>query len=400
MKVRPGRFIGIILLCITSLVMNACQPETTYTRDESETIARNFVQNEATFRYDGIADTLQLVNTSQLSAGRWEFIFRYDSRAAGYGDRSGQILAQVITPHEARVAVTNYQVTRGVLDDQWDMIKQLIVGTPPPPKPAYSVYELEYLLFARFDNIFYVDHDFYPIAREGQEEINAQAQFADVRANTDEFAAIQQHLGLPDKAEYTDQEKLLIYREHKKLTLGVQMSAAGNTYDFVLRVGENQGERIEGTITNSGEITVTKREPSFNTYPICLAKGTLIDTPDGPVAVEQIQKGMTVWTLNSSGGKLAAVVTGTVATPVPASFQVVTVNLSDGRMITASWGHPTVENRAVGSYRVGDTLDGATVVNVAPVAYGNDATYDILPGGTTGLYWANGILLKSTLAAG
>jgi hypothetical protein len=38
------------------------------------------------------------------------------------------------------------------------------------------------------------------------------------------------------------------------------------------------------------------------------------------------------------------------------------------------------------------------VTVVEHVIYKGGATYDLLPGGSTGLYWANGILLKSTLA--
>jgi len=390
---------GMAFLAVSLLlgVMAACQSQ--YTQSDSEKVARDFVQNEATFRFDGIADTLKLTNTAKLASSSWEFTYQYDCRQPGYGDRTGQILAQVITPHEAKVTVADGRVTKGVLDGKWDMLAQQPVGTPPPPKPSYSVYELEYLLFAEFGNIFYVDHDFYPIAREGQEQINANEQFPAIRANADEFAAIIYHLSLPDKADYTDAEKLLIYREHKKLTRGAQMSASGNNYGFVLRIGEGQGERIEGTITRDGKITVTKREPSFNTYPICLAKGTLIATPDGPVPVEQIQQGMTIWTVDASGKRVAAIVAETIAAPVPVSFQVVKVTLSDGRVITASWGHPSAENKALGSYRAGDTLDGAVVVSTLSVAYEGGATYDILPAGTTGSYWANGVLLKSTLTA-
>jgi hypothetical protein len=36
---------------------------------------------------------------------------------------------------------------------------------------------------------------------------------------------------------------------------------------------------------------------------------------------------------------------------------------------------------------------------VEHVIYHGDATYDLLPDSSTGLYWANGILLRSTLAA-
>ena len=269
---------------------------------------------------------------------------------------------------------------------------------PTTPPVIYSIPELKYLLISNFGQVFYVDPDFYPVAREGQEEKNALEQFPTITANTAEFSAILKHLSLPDKTDYTNEEKLLIYREHKKLTRAVEMTVSGDLYNFVLRTVEGQGERIEGTITPSGGIKVLKREPSFNTYPICLAKGTLIDTPSGPVPVDQLRKGTAVWTIDASGKRTAAAVIETVMTSVPASFQVVRVKLNDGRSVTASPGHPTAEGRALGDYQAGDTLDGALVAVVERVTYGGDATYDILPAGSTGLYWANGVLLKSTIS--
>ena len=270
-------------------------------------------------------------------------------------------------------------------------------ATPPTPPVVYSVPELKYKLIANFGDVFYVDTDFYPVAREGQEEKNALEQFPAIKADNAEFSAILQHLGLTDKADYTTEEKVNIYREHKKLTRGIEMTVAGNVYNFVLRIGEGQGERIEGTITTSGKITVTKREKSFNTYPICLARGTLIATPGGQVPVEEIKTGMFVWTIDSSGQRVAAMVGRTVVTPVPPSFQVVRVILNDGRSVTASPGHPTADGRGLGNYAAGDTLDGATVVSVERVTYAGGATYDLLPAGPTGSYWANGVLIMSTL---
>ncbi|MDO8688388.1 MAG: Hint domain-containing protein [Dehalococcoidales bacterium] len=268
---------------------------------------------------------------------------------------------------------------------------------PPPPPVIYSVPELKYLLISNFGDVFYVDPDFYPVAREGQEEKNALEQFPVIRANDAEFSAILAHLSLPNKAEYTTDEQLSIYREHKKLTYAVEMAASGDVYNFILRVGETQGQRIEGTITLAGKITVLKREPSFNTRPICLARGTLIDTPGGPVPVEQLSKGMAVWTVDESGERVAAVVNETSSTPVPSLFRVVRVIMNDGRSVTASAGHLTAVGQALGNYQVGDTLDGALVVEVERLAYDSGMTYDLLPSGSTGLYWANGVLLKSTL---
>ena len=261
----------------------------------------------------------------------------------------------------------------------------------------YSQPELAYRLISNFGDVFSCDPDYYPVAREGQEEQNALEQFSAIRSNQAEFSAILKHLDLPDKSEYTTEEKILIYREHKELTLAVQMTASGDDYNFILRVGEGQGERIDGVITKTGKITVTKRETSFNTCPICLASGTLIDTPEGLVPVEQLYKGMFVWTVGESGQRIAVVVMDTVSTPVPLLFQVVRITLNDGRVVTASPGHPTADRRALGDYRVGDIMDGGVVMAVERIAYNDGATYDLLPSGATGLYWANGILFGSTL---
>lgn len=271
------------------------------------------------------------------------------------------------------------------------------VSPTSTPPVVYSVPELQCRLISKFGNVFYCDPDIYPVAQPGQEEKNAQEQFPIIRANEAEFSAILEHLGLPNKAEYTSEEELQIYREHKKLVLGVQVTPSGDAYQFILRVGEVQGERIEGTITPSGKITVQKREPSFNTCPICLAKGTIIDTPSGPITVEQLSKGMAVWTVDGSGKRVVAEVIETAVTPVPSYFEVIRVILNDGRTVTASQGHPTADGRELGSYQVGETLDGGLVVAVEHVAYDSKATYDLLPSGTTRLYWANGVLLRSTL---
>jgi hypothetical protein len=280
----------------------------------------------------------------------------------------------------------------------------IVILTGCSPQPAvtttpvtYSVYQLEYKLDANFGGVFWCDPDFYPIARLGMEQASAIAQFATIQANVNEFAVILQHLLLDNKTQYTDEEKLLIYRQHKLLNMAFQMTPSDSLYNFVVRIGQGQGQRIEGTISNTGDIKITRREPSINTCPICLSTGTLIATPDGQIAVEQIRKGMAVWTLDAYGHQVSSDVLSFSMTSVPASFELVKLMLGDGRAVTASPGHPTAEGRALGNYRVGDILDRALIVSVEHVTYDGN-TYDFLPSGETGLYWANGILLKSTLA--
>ena len=280
------------------------------------------------------------------------------------------------------------------------------VSTTPTTTPTsttagpYNQYQLEYLLLAKYPDYFWCDPDFYPVAREGQEQANAIAQFPDIQANATEFTAILEHLALAVKSDYTDPEKLSIYREYKVLNDAITMTAAHGPggYAFSLRTGQNQGLHIEGAITPDGQITVTLQETSFNTCPICLTRGTLIDTPAGQIPVEQLLPGMTVWTPDTDGQRIAAPIIKTSSTPVPTIFQVLKITLADGRTVTASPGHPTAELRPLSDYRAGDFLDGSRIITIQPVEYADGATYDLLPGGATGFYWANGILLASTLA--
>jgi hypothetical protein len=262
---------------------------------------------------------------------------------------------------------------------------------------TYSQYQLEYQLLANYPDIFWCDPDYYPVAREGQEQANALLQFSDIKANAPEFSSILEHLALPNTTDYTDSDKLNIYRQHKLLTRAISLSPGNNQYDFNLRTGKSQGWSVVGTITSSGQIKELKKDPSFNTCPICLTRRTLIDTPDGPVPVEQLKPGMQVWTQDKTGNRIPAPVIKTAGTPVPASFQVVKLTLKDGRSVAASPGHPTAVRQAIGDYHIGDYLDNSPIVSIQKLDYAEGATYDLLPDSGTGLYWANGILLMSTL---
>jgi hypothetical protein len=97
------------------------------TQEESKQIAKTFVENSATYKFDGF--DLEFNGTVVLRCPYcWQFVFEFQSRAAGYGDRTGKMLAQIITPHRAVVTVIEGEVTSAVLDEKWDMAKQEIIG--------------------------------------------------------------------------------------------------------------------------------------------------------------------------------------------------------------------------------------------------------------------------------
>jgi hypothetical protein len=49
--------------------------------------------------------------------------------------------------------------------------------------------------------------------------------------------------------------------------------------------------------------------------------------------------------------------------------------------------------------KVNDTVDGQPVTKVEAGTDSGGFTYDLLPAGDTGFYWANGVLVASTLTA-
>ena len=116
------------------------------TEEESSQIAKHYVSNSPTFTFDGIEDTLQLVGILYPgSENALQFVFQFESRHPGYGDRTGQILAHTITPHEAVITIEHGEVKSALIDEKWDMIEQQILNeegtmpdTPTSPTPYGS----------------------------------------------------------------------------------------------------------------------------------------------------------------------------------------------------------------------------------------------------------------------
>jgi hypothetical protein len=130
---------------------------------------------------------------------------------------------------------------------------------------------------------------------------------------------------------------------------------------------------------------------------ICLPAGTLIDTPSGSIPVEKLLIGDPVWSVNAAGERVSVTILKVSSVAVPAGHPLINVTLADGRKIAASPGHPTTDGRTFGEIRTGDYLDGARVTQVNVLPSNQPATFDLLPSGPTGFYWANGVLIGSTL---
>lgn len=276
-------------------------------------------------------------------------------------------------------------------------------ATGPTPASPLPTAELKYRVMDTAGRIEFCDPDFYPIARTDEREL-AQQHIAEIQADPETYAAITRRVGTDVLAVYREWKALraLVFAQ---LTFG--SPSTKQVYPFSYRStggpsavpSKGSAVQVDGQVDIFGTVEIAKRTPAGPlNCPICLARGTGIATPSGEKRVEDLRVGDVVWTLDDRGARVAAPLVAVGSTPVPASHEVVRLVLDDGRVVLASPGHPTADGRRVGDLVPGDVLDGARVVIAAREPYGGGATFDVLPAGATGAYWANGILLGSTLA--
>jgi hypothetical protein len=273
-------------------------------------------------------------------------------------------------------------------------------GSPAASGAAIDSPDLRYRLVDQLGRPLFCDPDFYPVARADEGQL-ANEHLAAIRSDAPTYSAILAHLGIDPATALAQDQVLATYREWKMLrALVLTKTDAGFGFDYVAADASNgqAGWHVVGRIDAGGTVAVDRRDPSGPPpCPICLARGTRIATPGGELRVEDLRPGTAVWTTDELGRRVAGRVLTVGSTPVPTTHRVVHLVLSDGRTVDVSPGHPLPDGRRLGDLRKGDQVDGATVAGAALVSYEGGATFDLLPSGPTGTYWANGILLASTL---
>ncbi len=95
---------------------------------EALNVAREWMEEESpTYTFDG--DELEVVGWVRIEDGKYEFTFDFESSSAGYGDRTDEATAQVITPHTTVVVVDDGEVVSAITDEVYDeMADEMIDG--------------------------------------------------------------------------------------------------------------------------------------------------------------------------------------------------------------------------------------------------------------------------------
>jgi hypothetical protein len=127
----------LVISVILAMALVAAFAALNLSIDGNALIASNFVKNEATYKFDGIPETFKLTGTTSIKCPLCrEFQFEYQSRNSGYGDRTGAVVATVITDHKAKVVVEGETISSAILDDIWDMKAQRLIESRNSPGEA------------------------------------------------------------------------------------------------------------------------------------------------------------------------------------------------------------------------------------------------------------------------
>jgi hypothetical protein len=129
---------------------------------------------------------------------------------------------------------------------------------------------------------------------------------------------------------------------------------------------------------------------------MCAAPETPIATADGERAIAELAVGDLVWSLER-GHRVLVPIVRVNRTPVSPTHAMVRVVLSNGQALRMSPGHPTADGQTFADLAPGDELGGLAIDAVELVPYDQPFTFDILPGSASGVYFANGAAVGSTL---
>ncbi|MCD1295846.1 hypothetical protein CUJ83_12655 [Methanocella sp. CWC-04] len=115
----------ILVAGLAGIIMTDKKPHEIYTPDHAVLVAKNFVMNDETYKFDGIPDTLNVYYWDTLRMPyTYAIAAEFTSAHGGYGDRTGVPVTQALTHHNARIIVSKGKVISAIMDSRWDMINE------------------------------------------------------------------------------------------------------------------------------------------------------------------------------------------------------------------------------------------------------------------------------------
>lgn len=98
--------------------------------------AEDWIRDQPTYAYDGQNLTLEEHRILESDPVQHVLVYTFTSTQAGYGDRSDQAAAQVITNHTIHLLIRNDTVESAIIDDRWNEVTQELLSGEPAEEPG------------------------------------------------------------------------------------------------------------------------------------------------------------------------------------------------------------------------------------------------------------------------
>lgn len=117
--------LALLLVIVTAAMVSTTALPAAEGPDGAVNVATAFVKGEPTYKFDGMEETLKVDVTGTFpEPGTYEVTATFTSAHGGYGDRTGLVVPQVLTPHSCVLMVENGEVTKAIMDGAYDMVAQ------------------------------------------------------------------------------------------------------------------------------------------------------------------------------------------------------------------------------------------------------------------------------------
>ncbi|MDK2947413.1 MAG: hypothetical protein PWQ63_573 [Methanolobus sp.] len=97
------------------------------TEDELKEIASEWIMEAPTYSFDGSDLEFVKYNVSVENPSESTLSYKFTSSHGGYGNRSGQMVTQVITEHSIELVLYNRNVMTATIDGMWDEVNQVML---------------------------------------------------------------------------------------------------------------------------------------------------------------------------------------------------------------------------------------------------------------------------------
>jgi len=98
--------------------------------EELETISRSWIVNSCpTYVFDGMGLKFIKGRKSNIAdcENCYEMEFTFNSRNSGYGNRTGEVTARVITPHRIIILMRDEKVNKAITDQKYDEVNEVFI---------------------------------------------------------------------------------------------------------------------------------------------------------------------------------------------------------------------------------------------------------------------------------